>query len=201
LTTCRDLISGRLPFYYRSHSALSEKRWTECPRAPHCGIPGWAGLPSRKSSTSRFWETVACAFLSCRTVPATGRRYLRGAIFLSVRLRPLESVPHMTFWSGLRSFGLKRQTFLRRLPPELKVRRNRHHRYLSLTHVGISVYYSPVSRRFKIAYNKALALEQKTTSSLNTLFQILDSWAAVTDGPPGDALLDVVTLDQLSEVK
>ena len=87
------------------------------------------------------------------------------------------------------------------MPVELKVRRNRHHRYLSLTHVGISVYYSPVSRRFKIAYNKALALEQKTTSSLNTLFEILDSWAAVTDGPPGDALLDVVTLDQLSEVK
>ena len=84
---------------------------------------------------------------------------------------------------------------------ELKVSRNRHHRYLSLTHAGISVYYSSVSRRFKIAYNKALALEQKTTSGLNTFLEILDSWAAVTDGPPDDALLDVVTLDQLSEVK
>ncbi|KAH9984097.1 hypothetical protein BJV77DRAFT_1072392 [Russula vinacea] len=41
-----------------------------------------------------------------------------------------------------------------------------------------------VSRGFKIAYNK-----------------ILNSWAAVTAGPPGDALPDVVTLEQLSEVK
>jgi hypothetical protein len=58
-----------------------------------------------------------------------------------------------------------------------------------------------VSRGFKIAYNKALALEQKTTSGLNTLLEILNFWAAVTDGPPGDALPDVVTLEQLSEVK
>ena len=84
---------------------------------------------------------------------------------------------------------------------ELKVRRNQRHRYPSLTHVGTSVYYSLVSRGFKIAYNKVLGLEQKTTSGLNALLEILNSWAAVTAGLPGDTLPDVVTLEQLSEVK
>ena len=58
-----------------------------------------------------------------------------------------------------------------------------------------------MSRGFKIAYNKALGLEQKTTSGLNALLEILNSWAAVTAGLPGDTLPDVVTLEQLSEVK
>ncbi|KAH9983744.1 hypothetical protein BJV77DRAFT_1041330 [Russula vinacea] len=65
---------------------------------------------------SRFWETVTCVFLSCGTVPAMGRRCLLGAFFLFVHLRALVWMPHMTFWSGPRDFGQKRQTFLRRMP-------------------------------------------------------------------------------------
>lgn len=71
----------------------------------------------------------------------------------------------------------------------------------SLTYVGTSVYCSPGSRRFKVAYDKALTLEQKGTSGLNALVEKFSSWIAVTDGPPDDALPDVVTLEQLSEVK
>ena len=57
------------------------------------------------------------------------------------------------------------------------------------------------SRRFKTAYKKALKLEQKTTSGWNALLEIFSSWAAVADGPFDDALQDVVTLEQLGEVK
>ena len=67
--------------------------------------------------------------------------------------------------------------------------------------MGTSVYCSPGTRRFKIAYNKALTLEQKTTSGLITLLEDLSSWVAITDGPSDDVLPDVVTLEQLSEVK
>lgn len=58
---------------------------------------------------------------------------------------------------------------------------------------------------FKNTYNKALTLEQKTTSGLiqglNDLLENLSSWAAITDGPSDDALPDAVTLEQLIEVK
>ena len=153
---------------------------------------------------SRFWETVTCAFHSSRTVPATGRKCLPGANSPSVHPRPLIRVRHVTFWSGPRDFGQKRQTFLRRMPllaPKVCPRTSQRHWYISLTHVGTSVYYSLGSRRFNIAYNKALTLVQKTTSGSNTLLEILLSWATVTDGPSDDALPDVVTLDHLSEVK
>lgn len=64
---------------------------------------------------------------------------------------------------------------------------------------------SPGSRRFKIAYNRALPLEQKTTSGLiqglNTLLKNLSSWAAITDGPSDIALPDPINLEQLNEVK
>jgi hypothetical protein len=46
-----------------------------------------------------------------------------------------------------------------------------------------------------------MTLEQKTTSGWNALLEILSSWAAVADGPSDDVLPDVVTLEQLSEVK
>jgi hypothetical protein len=46
-----------------------------------------------------------------------------------------------------------------------------------------------------------MALEQKTTSGWNALLEILSSWAAVADGPPDDAFSDVVTLEQLNEIK
>ena len=36
---------------------------------------------------------------------------------------------------------------------------------------------------------------------LNTLLEHLSSWAAITEGPSNDALSDVVTLEQLNEVK
>ena len=64
-----------------------------------------------------------------------------------------------------------------------------------------AVYYSLGSRRFEIVYNKALILAQNSRSGSNTLLEILLSWATVTDGPPDDVLTDVVTLEQLSEVK
>jgi hypothetical protein len=78
----------------------------------------------------------------------------------------------------------------------------------SLTDVGTSIYCSPGSRTFKIAYNKALTLEQKTASGLiqglNALLDIVDnisSWATITDGHSDYALPDVVTLEHLNEVK
>jgi hypothetical protein len=71
---------------------------------------------------------------------------------------------------------------------------------LPLTHVGTSVNCSPGSRRFKTAYNKALTLEQESTSGLNSLLEVLSSWAAVADGPSDDALPDV-TLEQLGDLK
>jgi hypothetical protein len=60
------------------------------------------------------------------------------------------------------------------------------------------------SREFKAAYDKALSLEQKTTSGLNTLLEKLSSWVTVTDGDglPDDALPDAnaITLEQLREL-
>jgi hypothetical protein len=72
--------------------------------------------------------------------------------------------------------------------------------YLSLTEVGTSVFCSPGSRRCKTTYKKASALEQKTTSELNTLFESLSSWVAVIDGPC-DAPIDVVHPQELGELK
>ena len=74
----------------------------------------------------------------------------------------------------------------------------------SLTYLG-TIYGSAGPRTFKIAYNKALTLEQKTASGLiqglNTLIENISSWAAITDGPTDDALPGVVTLEQLDEAK
>lgn len=58
------------------------------------------------------------------------------------------------------------------------------------------------SRGFKITYKKALTLEQKITSRLNTLIENLSSWtAAITNGPSEDTIPDIITLQQLGEVK
>jgi hypothetical protein len=50
-------------------------------------------------------------------------------------------------------------------------------------------------------YKKASALEQKTTSELNTLLENLSSWVAVIDGPSNDAPTDVDQPQELSELK
>ena len=77
----------------------------------------------------------------------------------------------------------------------------------SLTDLGTSIYRSEGRWTFRIAYNKALNLEQKTTSGLiqglTTLLDNISSWAALTDGPAGadDVLPDAATLEQLNEVK
>ena len=74
----------------------------------------------------------------------------------------------------------------------------------SLTDLGTSIYCSTGPRPFKTTYNKALTLEQKTTSGLiqglNTLLENL-SWVAITVGPSDDELPVVVTLEQLNKVK
>jgi len=57
------------------------------------------------------------------------------------------------------------------------------------------------SRWCKTTYKKASALEQKTTSELNTLLESLLSWVAVIDGPSGDAPIDVVHPQELGEIK
>jgi hypothetical protein len=63
-------------------------------------------------------------------------------------------------------------------------------------------YCFPGSRRFKITYKKAVTLEQKTTSRLNTLIENLSSWAAaITDGPSDDTIPGIPTPQQLGEVK
>ena len=54
-----------------------------------------------------------------------------------------------------------------------------------------SVYCSPGPRRLKIIYNKALILEQKTTSGLDTLLEIFSSLTAVVDGPSEDVIPDM----------
>ncbi len=47
-----------------------------------------------------------------------------------------------------------------------------------------------------------MALEQKTSTGLNTLLEMVSSWAAVMDEPSrADVSMDVVTLQQLSELK
>jgi hypothetical protein len=57
------------------------------------------------------------------------------------------------------------------------------------------------SRKFKDAYNKALCLEQKTTSGLNTLLKKLSSWTdKCVPGLPDDTLPDVVILERLCEL-
>jgi len=57
------------------------------------------------------------------------------------------------------------------------------------------------SRRCKTTYKKASALEQKTTSELNTLLESLSSWVAVIDVPSGDAPIDVAHPRELGELK
>jgi len=57
------------------------------------------------------------------------------------------------------------------------------------------------SRRWKTAYKKASALEQKTVSELNTLLESFSSWVAVVDGPSDDAPIDVVHPQELGESK
>ncbi|KAF8486436.1 hypothetical protein DFH94DRAFT_713312 [Russula ochroleuca] len=54
------------------------------------------------------------------------------------------------------------------------------------------------SRKFKAEYKKALSLETKTTSGLNTLVEKLSSWVTITynRGLRDDALSDVITLEQ-----
>ena len=69
---------------------------------------------------------------------------------------------------------------------------------LCLIEVGISAFCSSGSRRCKTTYKKASALEQKTTSELNTLLESLSSWVAVIDGP---APIDVVHPQELGELK
>lgn len=59
-----------------------------------------------------------------------------------------------------------------------------------------SVYCSPGPPRiFKITYNKALILEQKTTSGLNTLLENFLSLAAVADGPSEDVIPDMYKIE------
>ena len=61
-------------------------------------------------------------------------------------------------------------------------------------------------RKFKAVYNKldnkALALEQKTNSGLNTLLRKLSSLVMVTDGHvlPDGTLPDVITPEQLRKL-
>ena len=56
-------------------------------------------------------------------------------------------------------------------------------------------------RKFKVAYVKALSIEQKMASGLNTMLEKL-SFCVVTDchGLPDEALPDVITLEQLGEL-
>jgi hypothetical protein len=58
------------------------------------------------------------------------------------------------------------------------------------------------SRKFKSAYKKALSLETKTTSGLNTLLEKHPFWITVSDGHvlPDGAVPDVITLGQLREL-
>ena len=50
-------------------------------------------------------------------------------------------------------------------------------------------------------YKKALSLEQKTTSELNTLLEGLSSWIAAIDGPSSNAPIDVGHPEELGELK
>jgi hypothetical protein len=58
------------------------------------------------------------------------------------------------------------------------------------------------SRKFKATYNKALSLEQKTTSGLNTLVEKLSSWVTDIDGRvlPDGALQDVISVERAREL-
>ena len=58
------------------------------------------------------------------------------------------------------------------------------------------------SGKFNASYKKALSLEQKATFGLNTLLEILSSWAMITDshGLPDDEFPDVITLEKLHEL-
>ncbi|KAF8461764.1 hypothetical protein DFH94DRAFT_71123 [Russula ochroleuca] len=57
------------------------------------------------------------------------------------------------------------------------------------------------SGKFNASYNKALSLEQKVTSGLNTLLEKLSSWPMVTNSLPDDVLLpDVITLEKHREL-
>jgi hypothetical protein len=55
--------------------------------------------------------------------------------------------------------------------------------------------------RCKTTYKKASALEEKTTSELNTLLESLSSWVAIIDGPSDDAPIDAVHPQELGELK
>jgi hypothetical protein len=149
---------------------------------------------------SHLQQTVTCAFLSYGTVPITAKRCSPGVFLLMLRLYPLGWACLMTCGSGLRDFCLRRQAFLRRMSLVSKVRPHKS-QYLSLTEVGTSIFRSPGSRRCKTTYKKASALEQKTTSELNTLLENLSSWVAVIDGPSGDASIDVAYPQELGEIK
>ena len=146
---------------------------------------------------SHLREIVTCAFLSYGTVPTMGRRCFLGVLLLPIRLRVLLWVER-TFESESRNFGPKKRAFLRKMllqvVPKVCPRTSQRFCYLSLT---CGNFCFPGSRRFKITYKKALTLEEKTTSRLNTLIENLSSWtAAITDAIP-----DIATLQQLGEVK
>jgi hypothetical protein len=58
-------------------------------------------------------------------------------------------------------------------------------------------------RNFKDVYSRALSLERKTASELDTLLEKLLSWVILVtdgDGLPDDALPDGITLEQLREL-
>jgi hypothetical protein len=64
---------------------------------------------------------------------------------------------------------------------------------------GNFIFCSPGSRRCKTTYKKALALEQKTVSELNTLLEGLSSWVAVIDGSSDGAPIEGVHPQELGE--
>ena len=57
-------------------------------------------------------------------------------------------------------------------------------------------------RKFKDIYNKAMSLEQQTTTGLNALLEELSSWVTVTGchGLPADELPDLLSLEQVREL-
>ena len=138
-------------------------------------------------------------------MPTTAKRCPSGASVFPLILRqyPLGWVRLMTCGSGPRDFCLRRQVSLRRMLLASKVCpcMSQHLCYLSLTEVGTSVFCSPGSRRYRITYKKASALEQKTTSQLNALIESLSSWIAAIYGPSSDTQIDVVHPKELGELK
>ena len=152
---------------------------------------------------SHLREIVTCAFLSYDTVQTMGRRCLLGVLLLPIRLPVLLWVK-WTFESEFRNFGPENRALLRRMPLQV---------VFKVCPRTIQSFLLPISdicgnfcflgsRGFKITYKKALTLEQKITSRLNTLIENLSSWtAAITNGPSEDTIPDIITLQQLGEVK